>query len=336
MAGLSPSEIRIPLADDGFFKPIITRGETALCESTADLALRGLPKLGRSLLARLIGMMDMERSVYAPLVNGDKTTGVLAILGSDLTEADLPAVALFASQASVAIENALLVEELRAGRERLKRLARQVVTAQEEERRRLSRALHDEAGQALTALKIGLELIVGDLSPELADIRRRMQDAANLTGQTMDRIRLLAQTLRPPALDSVGLNYSLQGLCQDFGERTRLSIHYHGQDLPSIPEPASIALYRCLQEALTNVAKHAAAREVTVTIRRDAELLRLCVVDDGRGFGGDAPAADGVWSTGIGILGMKERLEVLGGRLEIESRRGRGTRITALVPFEEA
>lgn len=334
--GLLVSEIRVPLAPDGFFQPVIERGETALCEYATDLIFQGFPKLGRRLVESLVATYGYERSVYAPLVVGGKTTGVLGFFGRDLTEADLPAVALFASQAGIAIENALLLGELTASRERLQRVAHQVLTAQEEERRRLSRALHDEAGQALTALKIGLELIAADLPGELLEVRRRTMSAISLAGETMDRIRRLAQNLRPPALDSVGLNYTLQGLCGDFGEHTGLAIHYHGQDLSGIPDPASIALYRCLQEALTNVAKHAGARQVIVRVQSDAEAVGLSVEDDGRGFEGDPLAGGQGHSTGIGILGMRERIEALSGTLEIESAPGRGTHIRVEIPFEEA
>ncbi len=223
-------------------------------------------------------------------------------------------------------------EELRASRERLRRLTQQTVSAQEEERQRLSRALHDEAGQALTALKISLELIQEDLPLESGLLRQRIGDAAALTTTTMEQIRLLAQDLRPPALDAVGLGPTLQGFCRDFAKRTQLSIDYLGLELPMLPEAVNICLYRFLQEALTNVAKHACANQVCVALRHDAETVSLSVEDDGRGFDGQARLSVSGWPMGIGLLGMQERLESLGGRLEIESRPGQGTRLVAHLP----
>jgi signal transduction histidine kinase len=233
---------------------------------------------------------------------------------------------------AIAIQQTRLFGQVRVGRERLRRLAQQIISAQEKERRRLSRALHDEAGQALTALKISLELIQADLPVEFGPLHRRMGDAAALTDATMEQIRLLAQDLHPPALDAVGLGPTLQGFCRDFAERTRLSIDYLGLELPMLPEAVNICLYRFLQEALTNVAKHACASQVCVALRCDAEAVSLSVEDDGRGFDQQAGLSVSGWPMGIGLLGMQERLESLGGQLEIESRPGQGTRLVAYLP----
>jgi signal transduction histidine kinase len=195
----------------------------------------------------------------------------------------------------------------------------------------LSRELHDEAGQALTALKISLDLIQSDLPAEAGSLRRRLGEAEAMTETTMEQIRLLAHALRPPALDTVGLNYTLEGLCCDFAERTQLSVDYVGAKLPVLPEAVNICLYRFLQEALTNVAKHAQARQVRVGLCCDAETVSLSVADDGKGFDEQSET-----SAGIGLLGMQERIELLGGKLEIESWPGRGTHLMAHIPLQKA
>jgi signal transduction histidine kinase len=233
---------------------------------------------------------------------------------------------------AIAIQQARLFDLVRAGRERLRRLAQQIISTQEEERQRLSRALHDEAGQALIALKISLQLIQEDLPVDFGLLRQRIGDAAALTTTTMEQIRLLAQNLRPPALDTVGLGPTLEGFCRDFAQRTQLSIDYLGMELPVIPEAVNICLYRFLQEALTNVAKHACADQVHVVLHCDAETISLSVEDDGRGFDKLARLSLSGWPMGIGLLGMQERLESLGGRLEIESQPGHGTRLVAYLP----
>lgn len=217
----------------------------------------------------------------------------------------------------------------------LRQLTQQIVTAQEEERRRISRELHDEAGQALTALKIGLQLISLDLPPNSETLAERIDEAVALTDTTMEQIRMLAQDLRPPALDTVGLSPALSGLCRDLSTRTQLPIHYTGLETGALPEATSICLYRFLQEALTNVVRHASAGEVHVILQQDAETINLTVQDDGQGFDPQTVLSSADRSLGIGLLGMRERVELLGGRLEIDSRPGGGTRLVASIPRSE-
>jgi len=213
----------------------------------------------------------------------------------------------------------------------IRRLAKQVVSAQEEERRRISRELHDEAGQALTALKLGLELLRSELPLDTEMLRQNLAEAVALAETTRERVRRLALGLRPPALDTVGLNLTLEACCSDFARRTRLAIDYRGSEPPGLSDAAKICLYRVLQEALTNVARHAGAGRVEVTLFAGEGVARLTVSDDGRGLApGSGP------HEGIGMLGMRERLELLGGRLEVESAAGPGLRLTGVLPLGEA
>lgn len=239
-----------------------------------------------------------------------------------------------ADQAALAIANARLFERVLDGQERMRHLNVQVLTAQEEERRRLSRELHDESGQALTALKIYLELILADLPENLAPIRVRIEEAAELAGATLEQIRLLAQALRPPALDTLGLNAALEDYCREFSKRTRTPIIYCGLDMVFQHDAFNICLYRFLQEALTNVAKHAQAKRVQVHLQLEEGCVCLTVKDDGQGFKKEWMTGGNV--KGIGLLGMKERLEALGGTLRMESRAGHGTCLTASIPMEDA
>ncbi len=218
----------------------------------------------------------------------------------------------------------------------LRRLTQRLVTAQEEERRRLSRDLHDEAGQTLTTLMISLEVIKADLPPEANSVRQRLGQAIALIDATMQRIRLLAHNLRPPALDAVGLDRTLEGLCHDFAERTELSIRYAGARLPALPDPVSISLYRFLQQALTNVVKHADASQVQVALRYDGETIELSVEDDGRGFDPSAAFADPDHPDSLGLLGMQERLKLLDGQLQVAAQPRRGTRLLARIPWTRA
>jgi PAS domain S-box-containing protein len=230
-------------------------------------------------------------------------------------------------QAAIALQNARLFAELQVNQERLHRLNQKVINAQEEERRRVSRELHDEAGQALTALKITLELMRSDTKNK--ELAQQLTDAAAMTGKTMEHIRLLAHGLRPPVLDALGLNKALEGLCSDFAHRTHLNVKYNEAELPPLPDPVSISFYRFLQEALTNITKHANAQrvEVILTYADLTQQVCLAVADDGIGITTLESALE--WQPGVGLAGMQERFELLGGKLTIESQPGQGTRLMA-------
>jgi signal transduction histidine kinase len=217
-------------------------------------------------------------------------------------------------------------QELDTLNKRLQELAQKIVSIQEDERRRVSRELHDEAGQSLTALKISLDLTRAILPPELTEARESLTDAMALTSETMERIRLLAHDLRPPILDHASLKTTLQALCQEFSGRTQLTVHYNGDDLPRLPNAVTVALYRILQEALTNIARHANAHNVDVSLKREDNTILLHVRDDGSGF--DTHSI----RSGIGLDGMRERLELLGGALEINSQPTHGTFLVARIP----
>jgi signal transduction histidine kinase len=174
-----------------------------------------------------------------------------------------------------------------------------------------------------------------DLLTESEKSHQSLQEAVALTNETMERIRLLAQGLRPPELDVVGLDPTLEDYCRDFAVHTRLPIDYAGTELPALPDEVTICFYRVLQEALTNVAKHAHANHVWVALRCNADTLSLSVEDDGQGFDVQTAVAGARQTQSIGLLGMRERLELLGGRLEIKSQPGQGTRLVAYAPREE-
>jgi len=273
-----------------------------------------------------------------PLISHDKVIGVLHLESSKpnaYTEQDLNLAESVGAQISGAVANAQLFEQLEVERERLRWLTMRVVAEEEEERHRVSRELHDEAGQALTALKISLGLIHSDMPLEYGPLRNRLAEAVDLTDATMEKIRLLARGLRPPELDAVGLNGTLEGYCREFADRTSLPIAYRGEETLPLTDTVNISFYRFLQEALTNVAKHAQASKVRVKLSQGPGMVNLSVVDDGQGFAPQARTLDPTKSSGIGLLGMQERFELLGGRLEVKSRPGRGTRLVAHVPVKE-
>jgi two-component system NarL family sensor kinase len=276
--------------------------------------------------------------IVLPLVFSNRVTGTLAVFLRRLhtfPKEEVDVLQALASQSANTLENARLFEQVDLAREHLLDLTQRVVSAQEEERGRLSRELHDEAGQALTSLRISLGLIHDDLPTDAASLRQRLHDTMKLTESITDQLRFLAQALRPPGLEVAGLDSTLESLCREFHRRTHVPVEYAGAELPLVPDSVGIHLYRFLQEALTNVGKHAQAHRVRVALAYDSEMLSLSVEDDGVGF--DVASKLGRKSQeGIGLIGMQERLDLLKGRLEITSQPGHGTRLLAKVPWRAA
>ncbi|HTS16062.1 MAG TPA: PAS domain S-box protein [Verrucomicrobiae bacterium] len=226
-------------------------------------------------------------------------------------------------------ERARLFDQLRIGRERTQRLAQQVVAASEDERKRLSRELHDEASQMLTVLSIQLDLLRQELPMENDTVQEHLEEMIELTTRMGTQMVGVVRSLRPPALDTLGLNAALEELCGEFSQRSGLAIAYHGTEIPKLRDMATTHLYRVAQEALTNVAKHARARQTEVRLAVDGDVLHLSVGDDGAGF----DAAPSRW--GLGLVGIRERIDQLGGQLEIRAQTGKGTHLEVTIPCKE-
>ena len=233
---------------------------------------------------------------------------------------------------AIAVYQARLHEQLRENREQLRELAKRLVKVQEEERKHLSRELHDDAGQELTALKIMLNLISQELFEGNHQIYSRVAESIDLTDTIMEKVRALAQNLRPPALDTVGLVPALEELCNNFSRRVNIPLEFQGVQASHMPESFQICLYRILQESLTNIAKHAKARQVNVQLINDGNVLYLSVEDDGIGFFQNSSDMN---PRGMGLLDMQERMEALGGSLQIQTGKGEGTRVIAAIPWKE-
>jgi len=210
--------------------------------------------------------------------------------------------------------------------ERLRQLTREIIIAQEEERRSVSRELHDEAGQVFVTLKHSLDIALDEVPADYQDLKNRLLSAQVMVDKSMQIMRSLSHRLRPPAMEVGGINISLEDLCQEVSEQTNLDIHYVGEDLPGLPNEIAISLYRVLQESLTNILKHAGARKTRVRLKYMKGKVLLSVQDDGRGF---QPYPH----EGTGLLGLEERLRLLGGSIKVKSQPGKGVRLEASVPW---
>lgn len=223
------------------------------------------------------------------------------------------------------------VKERAAAEERVKGLLRQLVTVQEEERRRIARELHDTLGQQLAALRMSIEVVkLKSGGDGLREDTERMQSIFDRLNSDVD---FLAWELRPAALDHLGLDAALRSFVRDWSEHFRVAADYHGfgPDAARLPSEVETNLYRILQEALQNVHKHAEAKRVSLLLERSDGRVVLIVEDDGRGFDPEAEAAEN-GERGMGVTNMRERAALLGGSLEVESAPGAGTTLFVRVP----
>ena len=221
--------------------------------------------------------------------------------------------------------------ELQESREHMRNLARQVVTAQEEERKRISNELHDEAGQLFVGLKSPLFLLHEELPAGMEEHRQALMKSINLADQVAERIRSLSYSIHPPALAVMGLNLSISSLCEEFSENTEIEVNFecNRTDINGMSNEIDISFYRFAREALTNIFKHARASKVDVSLVYGEETVTLSVHDNGRGLGSKQKK-----TYGIGLNTIKERLDILGGELKIESTKGKGTLIQMTLPWD--
>ena len=222
-------------------------------------------------------------------------------------------------------------EELRETAARLQVLSRRLVEVQEEERRHLARELHDEIGQALTAIGIGLQAAK---KARVDAVASYLDDCIGLVDGAIRQVRHLSLDLRPPMLDDLGLVATLRWYVDRQAQRAGYRARFISDAAEIRLDPAiATAAFRVAQEALTNVARHAKARRVRVSVRRRDGSLRLVVRDDGVGFDTGAALRHGARGSGLGLLGMRERAALLGGRIDVRSLPGRGTRVLLTIPL---
>ena len=294
---------------------VLSRGRSERVDSVLDD-----PEIDQQVARR----MGVRSALYVPLFVGARAIGVIVAhdrLGttSSFNDEDVRLAESLAARAAIAVELS----------ERVSRdTVRRVVEAQENERARLARELHDETGQALTSMLLGLKSLEDRV--ETDESRTAVAELRQLVVATLQDVRRLAVELRPAALDDFGLVPAIERLAVMSGEQGGVSIDVRS-DLGDrrLPAETETALYRIAQEAMTNVLKHAEAKLVRVHLSRSGRGARLVVQDDGKGFD-SGQVRDG----SVGLVGMRERIALLGGRLMIESTEGAGTMLTVEVPIE--
>jgi signal transduction histidine kinase len=266
--------------------------------------------------------MGVRTGLFVPMMLRDQAIGVISAHdreGPDprFSDEDLRMAEAFAARAAVAVD---LSERVATD------ALRRVVSAQELERKRLARELHDETGQALTSILLGLKGVEDAGDPEA--LASATSELRQLVVTTLQDVRRLAVELRPKALDDFGLVPALERLVETFREQTGIEVDLEprlGEE--RLPSDVETTLYRITQEALTNVVKHAHAKRVSIVLTRRDGVVSAVIEDDGRGFSEEQGSEDG-----LGLLGMRERVSLVDGRLTVESSPGSGTTLSVEVP----
>jgi signal transduction histidine kinase len=294
------------------------------------------PAIQSSLVRRAVGS-----TICVPLVLKDRVLGVLNTSRPQgvvpFRQDDVDLLSILGEQIAIAIENAQLLDAVTKHERDLQKLSAQLLSAQEAERKRISQELHDEMGQALTAISINLAAIEKELpSGIISMIRGRLEETRSLADQTLEQIRELSLNLRPAMLDDLGLVPTLRWYVNRYATRLNIEVELDaiGVEERLSPETETV-LYRIMQEALTNAARHAQAHRVRIRLERKEATVTASIEDDGQGFDVEVVTGRKALEHGVGLLGIRERVASVGGNFSIESYLGQGTRLTIEIPWRD-
>jgi signal transduction histidine kinase len=292
---------------------------------------------------RLLQAQAWSQVLFTPLLYHDQPVGLITLArmsqnSPTFTAPEIQLSRLLADQLTLVLTQTALKEEVAAKNRLVGRISNQLVQAQETERRRISRELHDELGQALTALKINIDIAAHTLPEAPAPkLQRGLQEASRLAEEILESTRRLSLELRPPMLDDLGVIPALRWSLDRYEQRTGQAVYFKVNlaDLALTPL-LETALYRITQEALTNIARHAQANRVWVDLLKETDQLCLRVRDDGRGFDPKKHLDSAAQYDSLGLVGMRERVTTLGGTLKITSDANNGTCLEACFPLNES
>ena len=306
---------------------VLTRGEPLTLSNTS-------PERSWRVPTNPSGKESSGNDAIIPLTLG--TGRWCALLASDLKPEELEQLVILCAMMSLKMCNSFLSAEVEREKSALRSLAESHISAQEAERARVARELHDEIGQSLTALEFGVQSLKQAVAvDDSARTRKGIRDMEQLTSAIQKNVRELAMGLRPAILDDLGLQAALEWFVESFASRASIHAVVELDTFDDrLPRDMEIMLYRLTQESLNNAARHADATEVVVRIATTPSHVLWTTQDNGKGF--EPEGANGAMSVGrrgIGLLDMQERVRAFGGKLEIQSSRAMGTSIQATIPL---
>jgi signal transduction histidine kinase len=284
--------------------------------------------------ASLIADYDVCRALCVPIKNMDESLlGFFELLRGPgrpaFTWQDAAFLESLSNTTAVAIHNAQLLKSLEIKNEQIQALSANHVKRLEAERTHIARELHDEAGQLMIGIKLGLQVLSRTVPAEPPQIREELDRLKDLVNQSTLQIKDLARRLRPPILDQLGLNVTLRQMAADFMARTGINVNCELEELPErLPADSETTLYRIAQEALTNAARYSEASHIDLTLSRHGRILHFRMRDNGAGFNSSR------FGSGLGLLGMRERADMLNAEFQLQTSLGNGTQITIAIPYE--
>lgn len=282
-------------------------------------------------ILEMIRSTPFSTAIAVPIRALEKNIGILLLFTTaqhPIKTDRLPLFEAIGNLIGVGLTNIQLVEDLERKEKQLRQALHRAVTLQEEERKRLARELHDGAGQALASILIRLKALYDE--NEKGNLIDRIEGLRYLTAETLEELRRLALDLRPAALDNLGILPALKWYLERCIERKGVKIEFHGpKRLERLPSEIEVALYRIAQEGVTNAIRHGKPNLVEVLLERGPHCIWLSILDDGLGFASIKQA------NGLGLIGIQERVSILGGKAAIESQVGAGTKIWVEIPLPE-
>jgi signal transduction histidine kinase len=323
-------EMRLKLGE-GIAGKVAQDGRAILLE---DISLE--PSAARPDLIKTEGL---KAFTSVPLRAKDKILGVMNVASSKphrFSKRDIYLLHSIGDILGTAIEQAKLYEQLRKSRERYRELARQILIAQEEERRRIARELHDETSQTLSGLALNLQALIemaeaaGIKNPEF---KERLKKIHSLTVEASAEVGRLIANLRPTVLDTLGLIPAIRRYAETNLTPVGINVHFEMKEsIKPLLQEVEIGLFRWAQGVIGNIIQHSRARNATISLRREGDEIVLCISDDGKGFNVSQLTGIDKGGRGAGLFGVKERIGLLGGTCSVQSQPGKGTTVTASIP----
>lgn len=287
-----------------------------------------------------VSKAGMKSCVGVPLQCEEVNIGSLNVCDlspdREYSQEEIDFLAAIANQVATSIKKFELAQEVEEKKENLERLSSEMIQLQEKERKAVAAELHDSIGQSLTAMRINLDFAENFMPPEQKELKSRIQQISKLVAATMEEIRSIGQALRPTMLDDLGLIPTLRSFIKDFSQQLSIPVHFRSQgDTERLTPDVKITIYRIIQEGLNNIAKHSKATEAWISLQIKGSVCSLEIKDDGIGIDAEKVLKSTDTRRGFGVFNIRERASLLGGKLEIQSNKRKGTTLLVTIPIPE-
>lgn len=290
------------------------------------------------LTKEIINQLKLQSALFIPCITKDEVIAVAAVLYTkspfELDKKEIKIASGIAKQVTVVLENAQLYQEVLAQHQELQLLLEKLAAAQEDERRRIARDLHDSIIQDLSGIIFALSFLSNALPVNEIKAHQEIEQLTKVVEATVQSIRQIIYDLRPTTLDSLGLIPTLEKYLERFATQQKVKVEFKSDLKQRLPEKIETAVFRLTQEALNNIAKYAQAKNVTVNINQEKNVLAVSIKDDGIGFDLNEVQKRASQSSGFGLSGMRERVRIINGNFQIKTAPGQGCQLMAVIPLE--